>query len=88
MKLDKIEKEMQRTREKISDLQNRLKELAGQKAEQENLQIISLVRSLDISPADLKAFLQAAAEQPTPAPVTTTGYNSYTTKQEDSEDEE
>ena len=85
MKLDKIEKEMQRTRDKISDLQNRLKELGAQKTEQENLQIVSLVRSLDISPADLKAFLQAAAEQPTPAPVMATG---YTTQQEDSEDEE
>jgi predicted nuclease with TOPRIM domain len=88
MKLDKIEKEMQRTRDKITDLQNRLKELGAQKTEQENLQIVSLVRSLDVSPADLKAFLQAAAEQPAPAPVTTTGYNSYTTEQEDSEDEE
>ena len=61
MKLDKIEKEMQRTREKISDLQNHLKELGTQKTEQENPQIVSLVRSLDISPAQLKAFLQAAA---------------------------
>jgi hypothetical protein len=88
MKLDKIEKEMQKTRDKISELQSRLKELGAQKNEQENLQIVSLVRSLDISPGDLKAFLQAAAEQPTPAPVMADSYTGYTTEQEDSDDEE
>lgn len=85
MKLDKIEKEMQKTREKISELQSRMKELAAQKAEQENLQIVSLVRSLNLTPQQLKEFLQGAAEQPTPVPVTATG---YTTEQEDNEDEE
>lgn len=86
MKLEKIEKEMQRTRDKISELQARLKELDGQKTEQENLQIVQLVRSMRLSPDELKAFLQTAAEQPTPAPVMATGYT--TTEQEDSEDEE
>ena len=43
-KIDRIEKEMQKTREKISEYQNRLKDLAMQKTEAENLQIISLVR--------------------------------------------
>ena len=45
-KIDRIEKEMQKTREKISEYQNRLKELAAQKTEAENLEIISLVRSI------------------------------------------
>ena len=45
-KIDRIEKEMQKTREKISEYQNRLKELAAQKTEAENLQIIALVRSM------------------------------------------
>ena len=47
-KIDRIEKEMQKTREKITEYQNRLKELAMQKTEAENLQIISLVRSMGI----------------------------------------
>jgi predicted nuclease with TOPRIM domain len=89
MKLDKIENEMQRTREKISDLQNRLKELGAQKTEQENLQIVSLVRSLDIPPGDLKAFLQAAAGQPAPTAGMTGAAGYYDTpEQEDGEDEE
>lgn len=86
MKLDKIEKEMQRTREKITDLQNRLKELDAQRTEQENLQIVSLVRSLRLSPQQLKEYLQDAAEQTAPAPYMATGYT--TTEQEDSESEE
>ena len=45
MKLDKIEREMQKTREKIAEYQNRLKELEAQKTECENLQIVQLVRS-------------------------------------------
>ena len=86
MKLDKIEKEMQRTRDKISELQARLKELDGQKTEQENLQIVQLVRSMRLSPQELKAFLQDTAKQQPAAPVLTTGYT--TTVQEDNEDEE
>lgn len=34
-KIDRIEKEMQKTREKITEYQNRLKELAAQKTEAE-----------------------------------------------------
>ncbi|MDL2215930.1 DUF4315 family protein [Ruminococcaceae bacterium OttesenSCG-928-N02] len=86
MKLEKIEQEMQKTREKITALQNRLKELDAQRNEQENLQIVQLVRSLRLSPQQLKEYLQDAAEQPAPAPYMATGYT--ITEQEDSEDEE
>ena len=56
-KIDRIEKEMQKTREKITEYQNRLKELAMQKTEAENLQIISLVRSMRLTPQELTAML-------------------------------
>lgn len=56
-KIDRIEKEMQKTREKISEYQNRLKELAAQKTEAENLQIVQLVRSMRLSPHELSAML-------------------------------
>ncbi|MEG1242744.1 MAG: DUF4315 family protein, partial [Oscillospiraceae bacterium] len=45
-KIDRIEKEMQKVREKITEYQNRLKGLEAQKTEAENLQIVSLVRSM------------------------------------------
>ena len=85
MKIEKIESEMQKTREKITVLQNRLKELDAQKTEQENLSIVQLVRSMRISPQELKEFLHGSSEA-APVPTADT-YNSYTT-QEDIEDEE
>ena len=90
MKLDKIEREMQKTREKIMEFQNRLKELDGQKTEAENLQIVQLVRSLRMSPQELKAYLQGEARTAAAAAVAADTYTSQydTTKQEDSEDEE
>lgn len=56
-KIDRIEKEIQKTREKITEYQNRLKELAMQKTEAENLQIVQLVRSMRLSPHELSAML-------------------------------
>ena len=81
-RIDRIEKEMQKTREKITEYQNRLKELAAQKTESENLQIIQLVRSMNISPKELTAML---AGEPIPGIATVPAdYN----EQEETEDEE
>ena len=89
MKIEKIEMEMQKTREKIAEQQNRLRELDRQKTEAENLQIVQLVRSLRITPQELKAYLQG--DEQTTAAVTATADNHTnpytTTKQEDNEDE-
>ena len=85
-RLDRIEQDIRKTRGKITEYQNRLKELEAQKTEQENLQIIQLVRAMRLSPQDLTEFLQSAPVTPTaPAAIADTDY--YTT-QEDSEDEE
>ena len=88
-KLDRIEQDIKKTRTKITEYQNKLKELEAQKTEQENLQIIQLVRTMRFSPQDLTEFLQSAAVTPTApaATVTNTDYD-YDTTQEDSEDEE
>lgn len=56
-KLDRIDAEIAKTREKISEQQARLKELISQKTELENLQIVQLVRSMRLSPAELTALL-------------------------------
>jgi flagellar motor protein MotB len=89
MKLDKIDKEMQRTREKIAEYQNRLKELDAQKTEIENLQIVQAVRAMRLTKEDLAAFLRGDA-QPAPAyaePAAAYGYQSDNDEQEDNEDE-
>ena len=56
-KLDRIDAEIAKTREKICEQQARLKELLAQKTELENLQIVQLVRSMRLSPHELSAML-------------------------------
>ena len=56
-KILKIEKEIQKTREKITEYQNKLKGLEMQKTEAENLEIVQMVRSLHMTPAELEEFL-------------------------------
>ena len=43
-RLSRIERDIERLKEKISEYQQQLKELEAEKTEQENLQIIQLVR--------------------------------------------
>lgn len=81
-KIDRIEKEMQKTREKITEYQNRLKGLEAQKTEAENLQIVSLVRSLKVTPEELTALLGSGGI-PGIATVPTTNH----TEQEETDDE-
>ena len=56
-KIDRINTEIQKTREKITEYQNKLKGLEAQKTEAENLQIVQLVRSMRLSPQQLTAML-------------------------------
>ena len=44
-KIERIEKEIQKTREKITEYQNKLRGLEAQKTEAENLEIVQLVRA-------------------------------------------
>lgn len=57
-KINRIDKEIQKTREKITEYQNRLKELQAQKTEAENLQIVQMVRSLRLTPQELSQLLK------------------------------
>ena len=56
-KIDRINKEIAKTREKITEYQNKLKGLEAQKTEAENLQIVQLVRSMRLTPQELTAML-------------------------------
>ena len=81
-KIDRIDGEIQKTREKITEYQNKLKGLEAQKTEAENLQIIQLVRSMRLSPTELTAMLSGGG---IPGIDTVTA---DATEQEDAEDEE
>ena len=56
-KIERLDREIQKTREKITEYQNKLKELTAQKTETENLQIVQLVRAMRLTPQELTAML-------------------------------
>lgn len=79
-KIDKLTKEIDKTREKIAELQARLRDMERQKTEAENTDIVAIVRSLNLSPQELAAFVQSRQADPV---------REYTPqKQEDSGNEE
>ena len=57
-KIDRINKEIAKTRVKITEYQNKLKGLEAQKTEAENLEIVQLVRSMRMTPQELNAMLK------------------------------
>ena len=75
-KLDRIERDIEKTKTKIAELQKQLRELEAAKTEQENLQIVQLVRGLNMTPQEFAVFVQAP---PAPQPEF---------EQEDNADEE
>jgi hypothetical protein len=56
-RLEKIERDIERARERIAEWQSKLKELDGQRIEQENLEIVSAVRALKLTREELLAFI-------------------------------
>lgn len=58
-KISRIDKDIQKTREKIAEYQNRLKELQMQKTEAENLEIVQMVRSMRLTPQELSDLLKS-----------------------------
>ena len=67
-KLDRIEKDIEKTKGMIAELQKQLRELEAAKTEQENLQIVQLVRGLNMTPQEFAAFVRGGALQAPPAP--------------------
>ena len=56
-KIERIDLEIAKTREKIAEQQEKLKALEAQKTEAENLEIVQMVRALRMTPAQLSAML-------------------------------
>ena len=56
-KIERIDQEIAKTREKIAEQQEKLKALEAQKTEAENLEIVQMVRALRMTPAQLFAML-------------------------------
>lgn len=59
-KIERVSKDIQKTKDKINEFQTKLRELEKQKTELENMEIVDAVRGMDISLPDLAALLKAA----------------------------
>ncbi len=60
-KIERVNKDIEKTKGKISEFQARLKELERQKTELENTEIVEVVRGMDVSITDLAALLKTAS---------------------------
>ena len=56
-KIERIDREITKTREKIAEYQEKLKTLEAQKTEAENLEIVQMVRALRLTPEQRNATL-------------------------------
>lgn len=56
-KIERIDQEIAKVREKIAEYQEKLKALEAQKTEAENLEIVQMVRALRMTPEQLSAML-------------------------------
>ena len=52
-KIERIDREIAKTREKIAEYQEKLKTLEAQKTEAENLEIVQMVRAMRMTPEPL-----------------------------------
>lgn len=63
VKIERVNKDIAKTKDKISEFQIKLRELEKQKTELENIEIVEAVRDMNISLTDLPAILKALREQ-------------------------
>ena len=59
--VDKIRKDIEKTKEKISEMQKKLRSLEAQLVEEENLEIVRMVKAVKMDNKELTAFLKAYA---------------------------
>ena len=88
-KIEKVTREIEKTRARIADDQARLKELERQKTDFENTEIVVLFRSVDVEPAELAAFIEKYKKESAGDFTRNTHYPaaaSYTPAPEESED--
>lgn len=84
-KLQKVIREIERTKSRLEELRVLLPELERQKTELENAEIIKAFRSADVAPGDFSAFIEAykaslgggAPLSAQPAPRTTAMEDAY-----------
>lgn len=83
--IDKIRNDIKKTKAKIAEQQKRLRELEQKAAEEENLEIVRMVKAVKLDNKELSAFLKAYASGRISLPE---DMQADLNEQEDSEDEE
>lgn len=68
-RIEKIDKEIERTKTKIAEWQAKLRDLEKQKTELENTDFVAIARSYDLTPAQLAEFLKSRKGNPLQAPI-------------------
>jgi hypothetical protein len=84
-KIERINAEIQRLREKSQDIQSRIRTLEGHKTDEENALIIQMVRKIRMTPTELEHFL-ASHKNSLTNPTKTPPVNAATFKKFESED--
>ena len=67
-KIEKLDKEINKTKTRIADLQAKLRELEEQKKELENTDFVAIARSFHLTPAQLADFLKTRQAVPAAVP--------------------
>ena len=62
-KIEKLEKEIEKTKTKIAEMQAKLHKLEEQKTELENTDYVAVARSFKLPPQQLADFLKAAPSE-------------------------
>jgi hypothetical protein len=60
-RLDRIERDIERAQKRVAEWQEKVRELDGQRVEAENIGIVSAIRALKMTPAELRAFIRTGA---------------------------
>lgn len=68
-KIEKLEKEIEKTKSRIADMQGKLRELEKQKTELENTDFVAVARSYNLTPGELAEFFENAADGSYPGTV-------------------
>lgn len=63
-KIEKLEKEIDKTKTKITELQAKLRDLEKQKMELENTDYVAIARSFHLTPQQLAEFLKSQQAVP------------------------
>ena len=63
-KIEKLEKEIDKTKNKIAEMQARLRDLEKQKTELENTDYVAVARSFKLTPQQLADFLKSQQAAP------------------------